>query len=164
MIVTEWPEDGSPLSLEEDLTPPLCQAVRFAYALQRRNRDADVPWDGPEIGDDEQANAPLTKCLLKHERLSESETEQNRDALTEIMGIAIRIGIEQGRRITKNSSEYKALLLQEMISSGLRRLLGEALKAIRYLADPTQPLPRTDIEQAIEQVLVPKWAPPRTPE
>jgi hypothetical protein len=108
--MTEWPADGSPASFD-DLTTPICEAIQFAYDLQRRNRDQDIPWTGPPIGEDERATAFDAHDQLRAENLAYSITDQGRDALTEIIGLALRIGIEQGRRIVKTSTEYRTLLL-----------------------------------------------------
>lgn len=103
----QWPADNHPTDIET-LTEPICKAIRFAYHMRRRNRDQDIPYDGLDIGKDEQANALRAHHQLTAERLAYSDEDQGRDALTEIIGLAIRLGIEQGRRIFKNSSEYRA--------------------------------------------------------
>ena len=106
----DWPPDDAPANFE-DLTAPICAAIRFAYRLQRRNQDRDIPWSGPEIGAEERATALLAQAQLGAVNLAYSLDDQGRDALTEIIGLAVRLGIEQGRRIVKSSAEYRTLRL-----------------------------------------------------
>lgn len=117
-----WPEDGRPVSLEE-LTGPLCEAIRFAYSLRRKNRDSDIPYNGFEAAE---AHAPSAKETMKAANLKYSEEDQGRDALTEIIGVAIRVGIEQGQRIAKTDSEYQAMKIMASINSDFLR---DAVKA-----------------------------------
>lgn len=112
----EWPPDNAPASLE-DLTTPICAAIRFAYRLRRQNQERDIPWTGPEIGSDEQANALLAQHQLRATNMAYSLNDQGRDALTEIIALGLRIGIEQGRRIFKASSEYQTLRIQAEIGA-----------------------------------------------
>lgn len=103
-----WPEDGGPLGFE-DLTRPVLHAIRFAYDLKRRDRRRNIPWRGPEIVDTGTlACCPTISERLKAHRLAYSEEDQGRDTLEEVVGAAIQLGIEQGRRIAK-SSEQKLL-------------------------------------------------------
>lgn len=115
----EWPADGSPASIE-DLIAPIYAAITFAYELQRRNVDQDIPWAGPPIGEDERANALAAHDQLRAWSLDYSLNDQGRDALTEIIGLALRIGIEQGRRIFKTSSEYQTLLTVAEVADVLK--------------------------------------------
>ena len=107
----DWPPNDAPASLE-DLVGPICDAIRFAYTLTRRQTDRDIPWSGPEIGVAQQANCPRAADQLRAENLAYALDDQGRDALMEIVGLALRIGIEQGRRITLESPEYQALLIK----------------------------------------------------
>jgi len=93
-----WPEDEEPIEFEK-LTKPLVNAVWFAYDLTRKNEDADIPWEGPDIGWRERATCFGPKEQLTSKNLTYSKEEQGRSALEEIVGLAIRLGIEQGRRI-----------------------------------------------------------------
>lgn len=79
--------------------------------MRRKNRTKDVPWDGPDIGDHEKATCHSIPDNLKADYLAESKEDQGRDALDEIIGIALRLGIEQGRRIFRQSPEYQMLKL-----------------------------------------------------
>ena len=113
--MVKWPDNDEPMEFEK-LTAPLVRAVRFAYDLKRKNRDKDIPWRGPSIGKDCLATCFDAKEQLTASNLQYSEDEQGRDALVEIIGLALRLGIEQGRRITMESSEVRTLRLFEKIA------------------------------------------------
>ena len=105
-----WPDDDKPIRFEL-LANEICKAIRFAYKIKRQNEDQDIPWRGPNIGPSDRVT-----CLSPHEQLSAemlawSKDDQGRDALDEIVGLALRLGIEQGRRIFKESHEYKMMQL-----------------------------------------------------
>jgi len=96
-----WPDDNQPASFEK-IADAVCDAIKFAYKLKRKNLDLDIPWKGPNIGKSERGT-----CLQPHEQLTAEylnwvEQEQDRDALDEVVGLALRLGIEQGRRIEYN--------------------------------------------------------------
>lgn len=107
----EWPPYNAPACLE-DLAGPIYNAICFAYQLTRQNADRDIPWSGPEIGVNQQANCPLAAEQLRAENLAYALDDQGRDALMEIVGLALRIGIEQGRRITLESPDYQTLRIK----------------------------------------------------
>ncbi len=107
----EWPEKDK-VAYFEDLTKPIVKAIKFAYSIRRKNKDKDVPWTGPGVGASERACCPPPKEMLSAENLKYSMDDQGRNALEEIVGVAIRLGIEQGRRIFLESSEYRLLQLK----------------------------------------------------
>jgi hypothetical protein len=109
-----WPANDAPMDFES-LTKPLVRAMRFAYKLRRQNRDKDIPWTGPEIGERERATCLSPSTQLSSENMIYSEDEQGRDGLEEIIGLALRIGIEQGRRITMGSPEIKMMETQLLL-------------------------------------------------
>jgi hypothetical protein len=87
----------------DDMADPVLKAIRFAYKLERRNKNKNVPWNGPRLGENMRANSPEFAERLRAGRLAYAEEDQGRDALEEIIGIALQVGIEQGRRIAKSS-------------------------------------------------------------
>lgn len=79
-----------------------CRAtLTFAFNLRRKNRDLDIPWSGPNY---EHANHFSPAHALTAESLRYADEEQGRDALTEIIAVILQLGIEQGRRIRRDSS------------------------------------------------------------
>lgn len=112
---TKWPEDeAEPLSFDA-ITRPLIKAIKYAYKLERRNKGKSIPWSGPEIGRPELAICLPAKEKLSAKMLAYSEDDQGRDALEEIVGLAVQLGIEQGRRIFRSSPQYRTLLLSETL-------------------------------------------------
>ena len=100
-----WPEDEtSPLELHE-LVQPLADAILSAYELNRKDRDRDIPWTGPEGGGAETIGVFGNAEALTAEQLRYDEDEQGRNALWVILGIAVRLGCEEGRRIDRRLAE-----------------------------------------------------------
>jgi len=126
MSKKSWPEDDKPIDFEQ-LSAPLVRAVRFAYKLQRQNTDKDIPWSGPEIGKDCAATCLPPKTALSAKNLAYSNDEQGRDALTEIIGLAIQMGIEQGRRITMDGPVIGLMKIEAMVG----RIKLDAMEADR---------------------------------
>ncbi len=87
-----WPKDNSTVSFEDLIEPIVC-AINFAYTIKRKNINKNVPWNGLNTPNSEHV-ALSPNQTLKAENLKYSEECQGRDALTEIIGIAIRLGIE----------------------------------------------------------------------
>ena len=100
-----WPVDDKP-ALFEELTAGIVEAIQFAYKVRRKNSGKSIPLHG--------LDAPGGPCygsgteMLKVESL-EYARERGRNALTEIVGVALRLGMEQGRRISLESGEASAL-------------------------------------------------------
>lgn len=76
-------------------------ALKFAFTMRRRNQEQDIPWSGPNY---EHANHFPPAYALKAETMAYAEEDQGRDALTEIVSVILQLGIEQGRRIRRDSS------------------------------------------------------------
>lgn len=112
-VMIEWPKDGSTVCFE-DLTAHLVLAVQHCYKLERQNRDLDVPYKGYRIGNKERATCLSPDHQLSAEQLRYSEEEQGRDALTEILGLAVRLGIEQGRRLAKEEDPLYQLYVNNL--------------------------------------------------
>ncbi len=94
-----WPLEG-PVDFEE-LTGPVCRAIRFGYQLERRNKDTSIPWTGLDIGKCEKAAGFSPHDKLHSTNLEYDENEQGRDALEVLVGIAVQLGAEQGRRMAR---------------------------------------------------------------
>lgn len=107
----KWPADDEPASFE-DITRPLARAVRFAYNLKRKNRDKDIPWTGLDVGPGVEHVSFGAAKKLAASNLKYSEEEQGRDALEELLGLAVQLGIEQGRRIAVTGPEFKTLKIK----------------------------------------------------
>jgi hypothetical protein len=120
-----WPEDGSPVALD-DLLLPITEAITFAYVMERRYRDQDIPWDSFEIS--ENAHWPSIKESFRAANLEYAEEDQGRDALDHIIIAAIMLGIEQGQRIAHTGLEYRAMKIMADTNSGMLREISAKAK------------------------------------
>lgn len=98
----DWPKGPKETAQFSDLADPVVEAIRFGYTMARRRATQDVPYQGYDIGEREKATCLLPDDQLTAEQLRYSEEDQGRDLLTEAIGIAVRLGIEQGRRLALN--------------------------------------------------------------
>jgi len=97
----KWPENNKPAASFESIVAPLKAAIKFAYKMSRQNINKNIPYKGFDIG-----QSQLAGCFHANESLSAKQLQfvledQGRDALDEILGLAVQLGIEQGRRISK---------------------------------------------------------------
>ena len=102
----DWTDDGKPIWFE-DLVDPVVEAIRYAYKLERQNDGQDIPWNGPSAARDELVSDMDHAVALTAKHLEFNLEDQGRDALVTLVSIAVKLGIEQGRRIVKNEFEYK---------------------------------------------------------
>ncbi len=104
----------------EDLVAPVVKALKAAYSLKRRPL-ADIEWRGPNISN----GMSLSPCeRLTAENLQYSEESQGRFAIDEIIGIAVSLGIEQGKNLAAIESEKRELLHQaELLIATKRRVV-----------------------------------------
>ena len=104
----EWPKDGSSLSFS-DLADAVRKALRAAYSIKRKDRKRNIKWTGPPQGESCAHCCLAPADALTAESLKYNLDDQGRDALDVIIGIAIQMGIEQGRRNFKNSPEFSLM-------------------------------------------------------
>jgi hypothetical protein len=114
----DWPKDNAPATFT-DITAPVLRAVRYAYDLHRVNIDKDVPWEGLDIGERSKACSFSPPEALAAGYLAYSMEEQDRSALEVIIGVAVQLGIEQGRRMA---------LEQQKVSLDLLKILTKSLR------------------------------------
>ena len=98
-----WPSDGSVVDITS-LTDPVLSSIRSAYKLRLFNI-LDIPWTGLTLGARELAICSDPQITLTKERLLQS----SHSALETIVGIAVQLGIEQGRRL-RNAENKLAIL------------------------------------------------------
>ncbi|MHA2280096.1 MAG: hypothetical protein ACXAC5_04370 [Promethearchaeota archaeon] len=113
----EWPEDGKAMCFEA-LSDSVREVVRHCYTLSRKNKKKDVDWKGPSLPRCMQATCLSFEDNLKAESLEYQLHDQGRDAMEVIIGIAIQLGIEQGRRALKEEV-LKEVKYMEMYLVGL---------------------------------------------
>jgi hypothetical protein len=114
----EWPDDDELVDFPS-LVGPLRKALSHCYKLVRKNTGADCMYEGYNIGKNEQ-----TICLTPDQELTAKSLEYNnnsqgRDAATTILSIAVRLGIEQGRRMVSSTPHDRLLkrLLEKLEKS-----------------------------------------------
>ena len=113
MAMKNWPADNKPANFEE-LVKPLVESLRFAYDVNRKNQGKSVPYRGADHDTLGYAFSGAKK--LSAENLRYSEDEQGRDALTEIIELAVMVGIEQGQRIEYASQKTNRLLFDALMA------------------------------------------------
>ena len=73
------------------------RCIEFAYGIRRKNEGKDIPYTGAPLTEDHLlSSAHGIQEQLKSECLEYSLVHQGRDALDEILGCAIRLGMEKG--------------------------------------------------------------------
>ena len=95
-----WPDNDKPAQAS-DILKPIRDAIEFAYTLRRKNEGLDIPYTGHDIGEEEKAC-----CISPHNGINAEAIEfaldhNGMDALHEILGLALLLGIEQGRRMER---------------------------------------------------------------
>ncbi len=90
-----WPKDGTPVRFDA-IYGPLRKAFTDLYDFTKKADECD--WTGLDLGDRELAGLFSPSTRLTKSQLDYDENEQDRDALDVLLGIAIQLGVEQGRR------------------------------------------------------------------
>lgn len=96
----DWPDDGSTVGFK-DLVDPLRDALDQMYGLVRVNADRDVDYAGYNVGA-LHVNMSADEALTA-EYLARVEYDQGRDPAAVLIGIAVGVGIEQGRRAEREA-------------------------------------------------------------
>ena len=132
----KWPKDLTKVAYFDDLSGPIVKALKFVI----RNRgvkiadDIIIPYKGYNIGEDDLACAfnPVEK--LSTERRNYDRDEQGRDIYDLIVGIAIQLGIEQGRRILRRTMGLEHMTVKlERIERYIK--IGQPELALEQLGD-----------------------------
>jgi hypothetical protein len=101
----------------EELVEPVVKALKSAYVLRRKPL-ANIKWCGPDISN---GFALLPSERLTAENLRYSEQDQGRHAIDEIIGIAVTLGIEQGKNIAAVEYEKRELIHQAELLIATRK-------------------------------------------
>lgn len=139
-----WPQHGKP-STHAKLTKRVSTAIKSAYKLkratQRSGAPTDITWKGPELGMQTRGVAGSAALQLSQASLAYA-AERGRDPIDVLTGIAVSLGIEQGRRLVKSDP-----------------LLLAALEIMRSAATSGNPESMRAGLQLLEQVLRPSTTP-----
>jgi hypothetical protein len=90
-----WPDDNQIVPFD-DIVEPIRDAINQAYRLTRKRKP--IVWTGLDIGRSEKAGGPSPDEDLSVKSLA-YHTDRDRDAMDVIIAHAVRLGIEQGRRL-----------------------------------------------------------------
>ena len=132
--IKDWPDNGKPADFGE-LAESVYPAITFAYRLERINEGQAIPWKGHTIGKEDLATCFAPDEQLSAENLRYDEEDQGRDALQVLIGIAMQLGIEQGRRMTRQKVKEQVSLLHcgaEILNAAIETLTQ------RYSGEPTK--------------------------
>lgn len=115
-----WPKDGKHASFHE-ITGPIVKAIQFIYKLKRRNQEKDVPWKGLDIGESLKATCFVPDENLTADSLAYQLENQGRSPLEVIIGLAVQLGMEQGKRVERG--ERTSLKLAFIYATELKNVL-----------------------------------------
>lgn len=105
----EWPEDNK-VTRFSNITDPVRKALQVAMDKGDAVYEDGIKWTGLMQGKFTAAVAQAPTVALHAQNLTYSNKEQGRDVFTEIISIAVQLGIEQGRRMmVEKLDEYKFL-------------------------------------------------------
>jgi hypothetical protein len=95
-----WPKDNETVSFW-NLTGPVCFAIRQAYELVPKDYGKKIVWSGLTLPKNMKVTSLEFDERLIRKQLEYEEEDQGRDPLEVIVGIAVQLGIEQGRRLNE---------------------------------------------------------------
>jgi hypothetical protein len=110
-----WPADDTETVYFSDLTKSVADVIRFGYEMKRRNRNKNIPYNGYNTDMEEHAGDFDPVIKLKAKKLKYAEEDQGRDLLIEAIGIAVQLGIAQGRRIQRERMKVGMKLMESAI-------------------------------------------------
>jgi hypothetical protein len=120
--VDGWPENDA-AAVFDTLTEPVADLVRQAYSLKRKAAiKKGLDWKGPSLPWSLRASCLPFEEKLNAENLRYDDEEQGRDPLEVIIGIAVQLGIEQGRRISAEPIADKEEMVGHYLKMALERL------------------------------------------
>lgn len=104
-----------------------------------RNEDEDLVYLGPQFSNIIKRTTPSPSKELKAESINQEKESQNRDELTQVLGVVLKLGIEQGFRMSKQSETNK----------GVKETLQRTLSTLEAEGDTTD-VAITMLKSAIE--------------
>lgn len=100
----KWPKNNVPVSFDI-LADSICNSIRQAYELKRINSSIPIPYEGYELPDNQLITNSKIREQLKPENIAWLKEDQFMDELQILIGIALSLGIEQGRRVELCNNE-----------------------------------------------------------
>ncbi len=109
----DWPENNEQANFE-DIADPVVKALKVAIKKGNAVYKDGINWTGFKQGKLTRASVFPPTVALHAKNLTYSKKEQGRDVITEIVSIAVQLGIEQGRRmVVEDLERYKFLFKSE---------------------------------------------------
>ena len=110
----KWPTDLAKPAYFESLADPIVKALKFVNRNGgiRIADDVIIPYKGYTIGQEDLACAFDPVESLSPERRNYGRDNQSRDIYDVLVGIAIQLGIEQGRRFLRRHMGFKHLIVK----------------------------------------------------
>lgn len=105
-----WPANNKPAQFEL-LVSSCKKALEQGIKWERINPTKSIKWTGPLSAKSQLVTTLDFPEMLRAKNLLYNEGEQGRDVVDVILGIAIRLGIEQGRRIVVSELHPEQKLL-----------------------------------------------------
>lgn len=105
----EWPNHNK-MAIFADIADPVVKALKVAMKKNRAVYKDGIMWTGLKQGKLTEVTTLSPPATLHAKNLSYSKSDQGRDVFTEIVAIAVQLGMEQGRRtVIKELKEYSFL-------------------------------------------------------
>lgn len=109
----DWPANNKMANFES-IANPLRKALQVAIDKGNKVYEEGIDWTGLKQGSKNSAIVFQPSMALHSVNLKYSNEKQGRDVFTEILNIAIQLGIEQGRReIINNLREISFMFTSE---------------------------------------------------
>jgi len=88
----EWPPDEQAADFEE-ITYPIVRVLKIAIKKGDKVYKEGIRWTGFKQGEESRATVPSPSVMLHAKNLKYSKEDQGRDVYTEIISIAVQLGI-----------------------------------------------------------------------
>lgn len=125
----KWGENNELADFAE-LSDSIKEAILFAYEIKRKNKDKSIPWEGYDVG--QSINFPSPDETFDFANLKWAEEEHGRDALDEIITLAIQLGIEQGRRQMLGSTTFSLIKDHQSMADIFLKKAVEGMERINH--------------------------------
>ena len=123
----KWPANKTKCVDYDKLVEPLRKLVGDTHTLAEKDLSFPLPWKGMnDTGPTGRACAPTKVSEILSESVVEYHRERDRDLMEVILGLAVNLGIEQGRRIEREKgADVKRWLMRACKDQELLKLVNE---------------------------------------
>jgi len=113
----KWPKDESKTIPFRDLARCVRNAFLQGANWERINKSKNIKWTGPPQGKYSAVVSLAFGVSLRAKTLRVDEEDQGRDFLDRIIGIAIQLGVEQGRRIHNEKNKSWVNMMKMLVKN-----------------------------------------------